>query len=733
MQKATRAIASRKGLLCFLFLYLLLMLLCCAVADKAPYYSNHIKTSEVFVLFVTVLILYFLAAKDLQHAKSAALCVLCFALPLYVSIDRLTVFLSTDEPRAINEQAKLIDDILRHWNFGNARTNYIIMGTFSRLLPTFLRSIPDLSVYQIFKLAHWFAGIMIIYVIARIVSTHFFSLHRRTQRAFSFFIVFLSLLLLPTVLTTLKNYNYDMFSLLFGLLGFVITLVAMQTRSKKRFFQAFTALFLAAQEKELASPLCYVAMALHVFVSLQASSRKAFLPAVRTAFRQAVCAYGYFVLLSFSSAIYLGILRDGAFPVINLENTLSPLISALVFLTRIVPVSSAPWIIAVAASVLVIFMVALAGGVLHLLSLLHPTQRMRMGLRTILAAIPCILLLAGVVATYAVPYTTVVPISLWDNASLHHGVMNDYVYYIEASTKAGSFLKMVAAEYSVFAQNLTTPILLCALLAFLAIVRQRTSPLLAIAWCIASLFPLAYTALGITPLPRYINLYIGIFALCTVLICMQFLLSSLQWKKRSVWACLLAGVMLAEIQFFGPAYAGTFVALWNVQPYPAYVQEGVLYHSLVGGWGEYTALAGDRITQYLHANNLPTDDVNIFTDYKGTWLTNQDAIPITLFPTYYEIVPDYASRGYDEKVGLFEVFSFRPEDYYVFTRWSTIRNLSRIPFPPSDIEPLLTITHRGIPCCWIYRGNQLEKHILSQNNMLPSGYERPENATLGGK
>ncbi|MGH2352474.1 MAG: polysaccharide deacetylase family protein, partial [Chloroflexota bacterium] len=135
-----------------------------------------------------------------------------------------------------------------------------------RLFSSLIRRLSPVTVDQLWmlnKAFHWFLGLLLLLWIHRILDRHVIpSTHR-----VSYFAVFIyTALLLPTNALALKVLNYDLLSMLLGLLAILHLMLALSHGEVRSALLAIGLATLAAQEKLIASPIVLCGIVLYGYL-----------------------------------------------------------------------------------------------------------------------------------------------------------------------------------------------------------------------------------------------------------------------------------------------------------------------------------------------------------------------------------------------------------------------------------------------------------------------------------
>src|ERR1700730_9635165 len=222
-----------------------------------------------------------------------ALLIVCLAPALFVAVEGGTEAVTCDEINMIPEISNLHRVSGRQWRYGNYRTSLAVTGNIIQAVHAPLaKNSSQLKILT--KSIHWLLGIICLAGIFWTVSQQWVPKNLLIE----FFLIYsYSALLLPTNILALKVANYDMFAMFLGIWGLLCCLVGCEKvepigstapssgASKAASWAAFLAeiflpdggwtlsgivlIALAAQEKQIATPLLSLALVLSLLMRLR--------------------------------------------------------------------------------------------------------------------------------------------------------------------------------------------------------------------------------------------------------------------------------------------------------------------------------------------------------------------------------------------------------------------------------------------------------------------------------
>lgn len=663
--------------------------------------------NELFVLVLATAMLAALAYRTTGTIGRTVVSTLMLVPMLFLAIEGATQFLTCDETYMVLELEDVRSSNFRQWNMGGYRTSILLTGTiFSALKGIILGSAPTATeLHGLTKSIHWLVGFTVLLMIHESLRRFFVP----TDRQPLFFVLFFAVaLLLPTNILAFKVANYDLLSMMLGMLCFTLTLGAVTARNLPSAIAAVIAGSLASQEKIIASPFLALASVAAVFIAATWPTR--LLPGRGTPPPDAEPLSGvpWGSVLAASGSVLAATLVPVmlAWSVVNgihgglkfnLARAVAPLTGYVSVASDVASNSSGMfWGISLGLIV---------AGIVF--SFLYRVLRKRIGLggdgsRLAMAASITVLLFVavGIYGTYAYavyvhPYYPT-PSGIY----LPTKSFNDATAHYMQPTFASHLTAGVTMSYSVIANGLPSAfwlLLLTAVAAGLAVRRPLHVPA---AWSAAALFvllfPLAY-AVTQTPFgSRYLNLFLFVIAVFVVFAATglaSLLRSQLSYAAAAAFLLLVAG----ELSLFRPV-VGSFTPVWN-KPDAEFATKplyGKLQTGFWAGWGEENYLAGRIIAEKYRQ---PGQSIRILCSYPGDWLSKD---PTISFVPYNQLVRATSST-----------------DFYVLSRQAIYQ--LRYPFPHGQ-KPLFTIDYGGATMAWVFRGDQLSNTIMFVSPERDGGY-----------
>lgn len=641
----------------------------------------------------------------LKSKKHALVAALLFLPALYISLNLMSQIVTADEGQYIRRflqmpEAQEMTKIVYQY-----RTTQMLLGTvFSILSPVY-----SMDLWPAYKAVHW--AFCFLLSLAVILVVHRFYFTRALKQNAKWHTLALALtsvvvLALPVNALLFKVANYDSFGSQFALLGLLLGIAGVREGRTKLTFLGFLVSLPGALEKIAFSPYFAVCAVLFLYQSLLGDREKAPRQRILRAAASvlAVClvpVLASFLVYCWQFLLYrrLDLLFDYVTPA-SLCLSLSFFVVSLVF--GIQSIGDTLALPLASGYLLLCLVICLVAGVLFVLAL---RPRVRKATQVALPKAMALVFLAvaaiGIVSTYTNP-TRIHPWAPMDEAAYPspYDLSGNLIYHYGATSKGGAIFLNIAAHYAVVLNAIPSAVLLLFFLyALYSLFRKQAS--LPVCWGILGCLLLpAVFALGGQPgtVPRYYVLPINL----SILLMLPDLLNQaflhlprfLQARRpvKVLGAALCFCLFFFEVLLYLPNTT-PFSPLWSGIPKAnAHVpQTGYWYAAEPMMWGEDVTIAGKRIDAIVRKEGKSTEDVVIYSNYGKDWLSN---------PGY----PIYSAQK-----DRFEYIdqSFTEHAYYALSRFTLYRQ--EIPSFLTEVEPIDTISFRGVDSVWIYRGDQLAK------------------------
>jgi hypothetical protein len=623
-----------------------------------------------------------------------------------------TRFLSWDESYIFYNIVNFPSNHLRDWEMGAFRTSITIWGPVFGALQALTPVTKDV-VLVMAKAANWLMGVVIITIIVDQLHRLFFSAF---SRGMFHAVLFNAILFLPVTGLALKTFNYDLLSMLLGVLGSLWCAAGLRDGNKRLLFASIITLTLAAQEKLIASPLLWIAM---VSCAARYTSRGGARSVSRSLVGMGLLSLQT-VLVSVA-VVGLSFLLTGAAhcfstPKFDTPQFLSVYTAALWPLKWLIPFTKAPVspgmpffreIPGIASGILLIALVIFLGAVIMRLCWHRfeigkdpaaRLKRMRAWLAWAKLLLASVMTVTGIAATFALSCRIWPHIQAAPGTYIPRITFNDIALYFGCSTGIGHTAAAMAWACAVFINALPTALLALVLAGCVMRIRtlnQETAAGRTVLDVLALMFMTAPLLYGLLQMPLY-SRYFNLFLLGTVVTVIPDLLGVRLGK--TVYTTIAGGIvmllLLIENLPFQPLGA-TFRPIWSnrsdrCRNDPCFGHVTPWY----SGWGEELYLAYKRIMQT--------------EDHRPRTITLYHNFPAALIRPPASVSASAMADGFGQRE-----FRYTNNDYYIFSR-NGVSCYPYIPFP-SGVKPLFTVADRGFVKAWVFRGNDLAAQGFALN------------------
>jgi len=663
-----------------------------------------------FIFFLLSLGLVFLfALKNLKSIiKSLVVTILVIPI-LYLSIEGTTQFFTTDEAYIFPEVIHIHNSGMEQWYMSANRTSDAIIGSFLSLFQkyTYFTKAMNPTELNIFaKGLRWFVGFLLIIAIYWLTNKYYIS---DTQKSSYFIIYFYSVLSLPVSLIALKIANYDLLSMLLGILAIILLLRALQIKSDRHALVGIIISLLATQEKLIAYPILVFSLITFTYLKLEQSKNNIYKASFYYSF------YAIFIAFVTSLTTFLivaMVARDGHIPHISFFDVIIPIIGAPnAIIGRLI--QSGDFTEIKPPNLLLIFLI---GFIISYVSLIlikikpwltnsfFPWLKGNMRLISIITVF--MVFLVGVVGTYAIETVFAslflpaqegqyMPPYLFNNNAVYYDATNAFEYLIYS----------IAHAYTVFTNAI--PSIYLFILFF--IWSQKDKKEIFSGWEIVLLLALVTPLLyAITHTPfnwtRYYNIFIF---LVIFIIGLEFNKVLSQYSHIKKWSLISIFMvfLIIEIFPFRPVF-GAFRPIWSYS-FNTLPSKGIS-RPISWGWGDSIFIAGKKIEEMMAEGQIKNDEIRLYFPYFGKWINSNKAITIYDFYT----TGDWRAEHFD--TSFVKLMHFTESDYLLVNRAAIIRGI--IPFF-KDVKPIFTISYRGYTQAWVYRGDQI-KHKFKNKQFI---------------
>ncbi len=657
-----------------------------------------------FALFAALLLLLYLRWQ-FKSWRVALWLVIPAVAPLYISLERASQFLTYDALvyGIVLESLHLASADMWQWLLGAAKTTTTSLGLLAAIMQHYLPAITETQGKILLKNLHWLTGFVLLLWIHHRLNRDFIS---ESNKKFFFIIFIYTAFLLPTNNIALKVFNYDLLSMLLGILALLYLLTAIKEKSTRAGLAGVIIALLAAQEKLNASVILILALAGYGYLAGWSASGFSHARLLRGILKGTLIAVAVAALCT----VMVAAIRHFNTPAGFWESTIDPFTSwGWVIMTYTFGVISGIDNLKVynlpllGLSFLISYLVALGILLVEKFFATRPNLLATIGRQlnraNILLAI--LVLLIGIISTYAVdvyyaPYFPIAPGNYDPPVPIFAGTEIDLHFNVASAWQHR--VSFIAYAYAIFVNAVATVYWLSLLAALLVIRltqrRQKIDLGLELLLTGALLMPLVFGFFQIRVWNRYFN--IGLFLLALVIsLKVTEALANLSTKKKVAFLGIFAVLLLAEILPFRPLY-GAFRPIWAHYDDSAPIK-GKLNPAWLG-WGEDIMLVGQTLENQCHLsdnntlNGISCDSITLYWAYPGEWLDEDKEI--TILP--YQKIYDKLAQG--EPV-------YTAANYYLINRSNIIQD----DIFPVEVPPDILISFRGYPQTWVYRLDRLKE------------------------
>ncbi|EDN71185.1 conserved hypothetical protein, membrane [Beggiatoa sp. PS] len=590
----------------------------------------YINNIEIILLVLSLFVLFFLALKNIKSVKISLILATLLLPALYLSIEGTTQFFTTDEAYIFPEVIHIHNSGMEQWYMSANRTSDAIIGSVLSLFQkyTYFTKAMNPTELKIFaKGLRWFVGFLLIIAIYWLTNKYYIS---DTQKSSYFIIYFYSVLSLPVSLIALKIANYDLLSMLLGILAIILLLRALQIKSDRHALVGIIISLLATQEKLIAYPILVFSLITFTYLKLEQSKNNIYKASFYYSF------YAIFIAFVTSLTTFLivaMVARDGHIPHISFSDVTAPIVNASAGIMRRLMIGGDFAGATLPSSFLLIF---LTGFIISHVSLIlikiqpwltnsfFPWLKRNMRLISIITIV--MVFLVGVVGTYSIE---TVFISLFlpaqEGQYLPPYSFNNNTYYYDATNAFEYLIYSIAHAYTVFTNAI--PSIYLFILFF--IWSQKDKKEIFSGWEIVLLLALVTPLLyAITHTPfnwaRYYNIFIF---LVIFIIGLEFNKVLSQYSHIKKWSLISIFMvfLIIEILPFRPIF-GSFRPIWNYS-FNTLPSKGIS-RPVNWGWGDSVFIAGKKIEKMMAEGQIKNDEIRLYFPYFGKWINSNKAITI---------------------------------------------------------------------------------------------------------
>lgn len=623
---------------------------------------------EVLYAAEAMICFYILIAKNTKAGVKNYIISLVMVFPfLLLSIWNISTYLTVDEINHVREGLGILDTYMTHWAGASSRINYMTMGTIGILITKCNVSLPWLQNEQFMKLNHWFLGVILIFLIVYFVVDHVLDIQQKEKKVSAIIIATDMLFSIPLVITSIKNYTYDMYSLLLSLAAVILLLSYYRKRTKGYLYVASCMATMALLEKRTAI-FCWLACVIISVVELSDIKRK-----ITYLKNTIILLCEVFFTIYINQVYVMDILSE----VICYNNPFSTFEVWNEFLRNAVA------------------------------KIINTLRLPDIG---IYKNIIILILLNGMIIIGAFLFSVIKEYVLWKKSYRIWNVMfcgGTLLFMIigigmawntdlNPEISRGSYFLNYCRE---FVRGIPTCLLIISIIILIKKALSNKKEIInVIIFLDTVVVAIGYTVINNTEFTnmRYLVNYSSIFILMICIYVLQIVcMAGREWIKKGLTVGI-AILNLAELSGSLPAFS-FFYPIWYT-PVLKSNEIGVYAY-----WGEGCGVAGEKLVQFCTENGIRTENVILADSYlgawhNGAWLTNEYGIN-TVGRSGWVI------EGYNESL---------ENTYFVFESQTLLRN--EFPYGlPQNIEPVFTINYRGTIAARIYKGTDLKEYFEQYN------------------
>ncbi|MBN1992351.1 MAG: hypothetical protein JW953_06575 [Anaerolineae bacterium] len=659
---------------------------------------------ELVFLFLAELSLLLYLRWQCKSWRAALLLAALSLPPLYLSLERVSQFLTYDALvyGIILESLHLASADLGQWLLVAARTTTTSLGLLAAAAQYYAPEMTEIQGKIILKNLHWLTGFILLLWLHYRLRRDFIS---ESNKKFFFVIFIYTALLLPTNNIALKVFNYDLLSMLLGILALLHLVTAIKEKSSRDGLIGIVLAWLAAQEKLIASPILIFALAVYGYLVSQPASKSGYARLFRGVLVGSIVAAAIGIIFT----LVVAVIRHFNVPTGFWVGAVRPLTAwagpimlynfgifgSDNFRYYFLPLLGLSFLISCLAALGILLADKFFTLRPHLLAIIGRQLDRANILLAILA------LLVGIAGTYVVdvyyaPYFPIAPGNYDPPVPIFAGTEIDL--HFNAASAWQHRVSFIAYAYAIFVNAMPTVYWLSMLAALLVTrltqQRQKIDLGLELLWTGALLMPLVFGLFQIRVWNRYFNIGLFLFVMVVSLKVTEAL-TTLPAKKKAAFGGIFAVLLLAEILPFRPLY-GAFRPIWAHYDDSTPIK-GKLNPAWLG-WGEDIMLAGQALENQCHLsgnntlNGIPCNSITLYWAYPGEWLDENKEI--TVLP--YQKIYDKLASG--EPV-------YTAANYYLINRSNIIQEDTF----PAEVPPDVLISFRRYPQTWVYRLDRLKE------------------------
>lgn len=623
-----------------------------------------------------------------------------------LAASNFTQFLGWDESYIFYDVVNFYGERLTQWEMGTFRTSTALFGPLLYFLQSVLPLTKDI-VLVLAKAFHWLLGLVLITLTVDQVMQ---MCPVRKWHGLVHALFYTMIMALPVTVCALKTLNYDLISMVGGVLGMLWCVEGISRTGKKKMVVGIVLLTLAAQEKLIAAPLLWlflVGIPVRMVLLHRGSISAKIAVALRWTLMTTLVSFGT-VFVSFAfvysthgpnapvfnadqfficwKLLFWPLLRIfGVY--LSVENVNQPVLHALPTILML----AVGIIAAVAAAALALAVVA---GIVWFR--VKKKVDFNAAERIFAASALVVLLLVtvtGVIAQYTLTARIWPAIPIATGYYQPSATFNTIAHHFGSRSLLTHTIASIGWECSVFLNAFPTVLLL---LLFAGCVvplhKSCTERVDLMHWLLGGLVllfltaPLLYGVAQMPPYARYLNLFME-GAVVTVVPSL-FRLIERPIKLVAGFAVVVLLLLFVEIAPFQPLQT-SFRPFWsNPQTSTAREPSFGMVSPWYPDWGE------ELWSAYcvLQKNKVPeVGNVRLYYNFPAALIRQPARVITSAMPRGLGTLP----------------YRYTDRDYYIISR-NGIATYSYIRFPQC-VQPLFTLADRDFVKAWVYRGSDLQR------------------------
>ncbi|HEX2956184.1 MAG TPA: hypothetical protein VHO70_05115 [Chitinispirillaceae bacterium] len=635
----------------------------------------------------------------------------CMPAAYFVSAGS-TRFLSWDESYIFYDIVNFRTSPVSQWSFGAFRTSITLWGPLFSAIQSLTHITKDVTLV-LAKALHLITGVGLITITIDQTQSCFFP---KTRQGLFHAVLFNATMFLPVTSLALKTLNYDMLSMLLGVLGSVLCIAGTGYRNKLKLFSGIIILTLAAHEKLIASPLLWIGMIASVCVLSWPLRKCTFTTFVTRIILWSLSVPALSLLIIVLSFTFVIITHGPSGPVFSAQQILLAYSLCLWPLCNLLHIGSTLFTTTLNTSLCseiilvlkgfciitcIVFSVCLTLVIIFRIITSRKLYTIIPRINTIVAKLNFVILfiitITGVIASYTLNTKIWPLLAVPDGHYIPSATFNDIAFHFGAKTSAGHSLFSVAWACAVYTNAIPTVLLFLLLLGTIRKLRSPERYAVNSANLLLNLFTLlcisAPVLYGILQLPLY-SRYFNLFLLGSVL---SLIPQSIKWNnidhKLVLLLCNIGFFFLFIESYPFQPFTAAFHPFWSncssiINKHPSFGNVTPWYP----GWGEELPEAFERITRKFSSD---THEIRLYHNFPSALIRPPANVTTSAMPEGHGKLP----------------YRYSDHDFYILSR-NGVSTYSYIAFP-QNVHPLFTIENRGFIKAWVFRGSDLYRNGFS--------------------